>query len=169
MRSSELRGCLLADSIVLPRGRRDNGFLPKRTTNRRPILLLIFGEIADRYQSLNPSLIELYVKLHTMRVINYHSLIALAQSDGYNYRSGCVNSIYRGNDMSKKLELLPNAITSGKLVNAGYMTQMLLELVAQAKSRDVELAYFLEMAAICSYDLDERELRQERENAAVSA
>ena len=71
--------------------------------------------------------------------------------------------------MSKKLELLPNAITSGKLVNAGYMTQMLLELVAQAKSRDVELAYFLEMAAICSHDLDERELRQERENAAVSA
>ena len=69
----------------------------------------------------------------------------------------------------KKLELLPNPITSGKLINAGYMTQMLLELAVQAKSRDVELAYLMEMAVICSYDLDEKERRQERQDEALSA
>ena len=71
--------------------------------------------------------------------------------------------------MRKKLELLPNSIISSKITSAGYMTQMLRELAVQAKSRDAELAYFVEMAAICSHDLDEKERRRERQTEAVSA
>ena len=71
--------------------------------------------------------------------------------------------------MSKKLELLPTPLLSGKLMGAGYMTALLREIAILAHTRDVELAYFAEMAALCSHDLDERERRQERENAVVSA
>lgn len=59
--------------------------------------------------------------------------------------------------MDKKLELSANPLIANKPTGAGYMTQTLRELAIMAQQRDVELAYFIEMAVICSHDLDRRE------------
>jgi len=59
--------------------------------------------------------------------------------------------------MSKVLKQPDRPAMLQKLAGASYMTQMLLELAAQAHQRDVELAYFIEMAATVSHELDRKE------------
>lgn len=70
--------------------------------------------------------------------------------------------------MSKKMELRANPVIVRKPMDAGYMTQMLRELAIQAHERDVELAYFIEMAVVCSYELDAKEASANRRQAATA-
>lgn len=71
--------------------------------------------------------------------------------------------------MSRKPELLPRPITSSKGMNEGYITDMLRELAIQARSKNAELAYFIEMALACSVDFDRTEKLRRRENTVTSA
>lgn len=61
--------------------------------------------------------------------------------------------------MLKKLNLDAKPVNSNAPSGASYITQMLVQLAAQAKQRDGELAYFIEMAAVVSSDLDRKEAR----------
>ncbi|MCR6502052.1 hypothetical protein MUO32_23780 [Shinella sp. CPCC 101442] len=59
--------------------------------------------------------------------------------------------------MIRKTELRANPVVVRKASGDGYLTQMLRELALQARDRDIELTYFIEMAVICSSDLDRKE------------
>ena len=71
--------------------------------------------------------------------------------------------------MSTKLELKSHPVIDHRTQDDSYVTQMLRELAIQAKLRNMELAYFLEMAAACSQAVDEKEGRARRQSLAVSA
>ena len=59
--------------------------------------------------------------------------------------------------MSKKVAQATNPVLNKTAAGESYITQMLRQLAAQARERDVELTYFIEMAMICSAQLDRKE------------
>ena len=63
--------------------------------------------------------------------------------------------------MLKKLNSDAKAVSANTPSGASYITQMLCQLATQAKQRDGELAYFIEMAATVSSDLDRKEARSQ--------
>ena len=67
--------------------------------------------------------------------------------------------------MHNKLNLAAKSVNSNTPSGASYITQMLCQLAAQAKQRDSELAYFIEMAATVSSDLDRKEARSQVRSA----
>ncbi|WP_313522498.1 hypothetical protein [Shinella sp.] len=59
--------------------------------------------------------------------------------------------------MSKNVARTTNPVHNKRAADESYITQMLRQLAAQARERDVELTYFIEMAMIYSAQLDRKE------------